>query len=67
MGITAQGIKTAQTGDTRAFRNYLFITPIDKTNTKKEPKFDFFANANLLKENQGANNRFMSSMNPFLA
>ena len=66
MGITAQGIKTAQTGGTRAFRNYLFITPMDKMNTKKEPKFDFFANA-LLKENQGANNRFMSSMNPFLA
>lgn len=67
MGIATQGIKTTQAGDARASRRYLFITSAPKMNTQNEQKFNFFANSNLLHNNQQTSGRFMSSMNPFIA
>lgn len=68
MGITsAQAITSAPIGDARTSKNYLFISTTPKTNNQQNQQHDFFTNANLLGINRTTNNRFMSTMIPFIA
>jgi len=67
MGITTQGITTPQITDAKTSRNYLFIAPDKKANSQNKQKGEIFTYANLLGVNNGSNNRFMSTMNPFIA
>ncbi len=67
MGLLTLGIRTRESGDARALRKYLFISSPVQTKVQKEQNLDMFENVNLLNNNTQTSNRFMSSMNTFIA